>query len=111
MTVHRTPSAAGPGASAPAAARSPGGGSFSSPSCGSTRAVSWKSQVALLAQASAFNAANPIGTRGFLLRDKGVVAPTTVIGHAQLIGGDAVVARFDGVNGFFSIDRFVKDAP
>lgn len=63
----------------------------------------------LRAAVDAFNATCPIGTPGHLMRDRGEVVATTVIGEACIFAGHIPVARFAGVRGFFSIERFIKE--
>lgn len=111
MGVPRPISLAAHQAHSPAGQHTPAGGSLSvSPaaSCGAIRHGGWKSTISLAAAVAEFNANNPVGTPGFLLRDAGQSVPTKVAGHARLLGGDKPVAIFDGIHGFFSIERFVK---
>lgn len=75
-------------------------------SCGKTRERGpAPSRLAL--EAAAFNAAHPVGAHGFVLRDNGEVVAVTVEAPAVVLGHVAV-ARFTGLRGFFSIDRFTR---
>ncbi len=58
---------------------------------------------------TAFNETCPVGTAGHLLRDNGQAVPTIVESPAHLLGGHIAVARFQGLRGFFSIERFIKE--
>lgn len=93
----------------PPAASSPRGGSPSS--CGVVRHGGWKSTIALAAAVAEFNANSPVGTPGFVLRDNGDVVATKVTASAHLLGGHIAVACFEGLRGFYSIDRFVTERP
>lgn len=77
-------------------------------SCGVTRQRGRAADV-LAVQVAAFNIACPVGTPGHLMRDNGQVAPTIVESPAHLLGGHIAVARFQGLRGFFSIERFIKE--
>lgn len=58
------------------------------------------------ARLAAFNAANPIGTPGHLIRD-GRAMNVNTRSRAQLRSDGAIVVWFTGINGCFSIDAFV----
>lgn len=100
-------------ASSPAGQHPAGGAAFSCgpTSCGQVRPggnTPKQRPDRLRAAVAAFNAANPIGTRGLLLRDNGEAVATTVKDEACIFAGHIAVARFEGLRGFFSIERFVK---
>lgn len=89
-------------ASLPAASSLRGGEPFS---CGVTRGRGIGPDK-LTVQIATFNTLYPIGTAGFLLRDNGTVTPTVVEEPAIVLAGHIAVARFAGLRGFFSIERF-----
>lgn len=86
------------------AAKYPGSGEPFS--CGVTRQGGGRGPITITAQVLAFNLAHPVGTPGFLLRDNGTVTPTAVEEPAIVLAGHIAVARFEGLRGFFSIERF-----
>ena len=53
-----------------------------------------------------FNKRYPVGHLGFLHRDNGEVVPTAVRQEAFETGNGDPVAFFDGVSGYYKIDRF-----
>lgn len=91
-------------AATPAAAEGRGG---SPTSCGLTRPRGTAADT-LSQQVASFNMVNPVNTAGFLLRDNGQVVPTKVTAPAVLFAGHVTVACFEGLRGFYSIDRFTK---